>query len=110
MKRGRADDEVRDAAEREGSEVGAHQLDPLAVARTEAQGGPVQHVLRPVDTDHASQRQPFEQHRGEPSGAATGVDDGLVAPQRDPLQHREPPAVLRIAQPFVRPGIPLARH
>ena len=54
--------------------------------------------------------QELEQHFGHASGAAARVQDGLVAGELQAVDHRGPPAELRVGDPVVRRGVPVSRH
>ena len=52
-------------------------------------------------------RQPAEQHLGDPAAAAAGVEDGLVAGQCQPLDHRPAPPRLRSGHAVVAGAVPV---
>jgi hypothetical protein len=68
------------------------------------------HRRRGVHGHHVTARQPLEQQLGHPPGSASGIEHGLVAAQRKPLQDLERPFDLRRRDSVVRGGVPVAAH
>src|SRR5579872_784174 len=67
-----------------------------------------QHVLREIDSHHASVRQCIEQIGSEPPAAAASVEHALVTAQFQTPENFLSPTYLRTRQPMVGRRIPLA--
>jgi hypothetical protein len=68
------------------------------------------HRRRPVDRHDLTARQPLEQRRRHPPGAAAGIQHPLVALEIEPVEHLPAHRLERRRHPFVRVGVPVARH
>jgi hypothetical protein len=89
-------------------QVGADHLGPLAERRP----GALDHRRRGVDRHYAASWKPLEQHAGDPSAAAAGVEHGLVASQVEAIEHRAGHLDLRVGEAVVgrRVPVPDAAH
>ena len=63
-----------------------------------------------VDCHHVPAGQALEQHPRDPAGAASGVEHGLVALERQPLEHGPRPLDLRRGDTVIGRGVPVACH
>ena len=68
------------------------------------------HRRRAVDGHHLAARQPLDQRRGHPAGAAAGVEHPLVAAQVEPVEHLPPHRLQRRRHPLVGRRVPVARR
>ena len=73
------------------AEVGDDVFDPVAEPR-EPLAARLDHRRRAVERDDAAIRQALGQHLGHAAAAATGVEDPLVAVERQPVEDDRPPA------------------
>jgi hypothetical protein len=81
--------------------------DDRAVA--ERRPGVLDHRRGRIHRDQASGGQALEEQPGHPARAAAGVENGFVAPQRQPLQQLPGPLDLRLRDSIVGCGVPVAR-
>ena len=89
-------------------QVRHHELDLCRVARQALAGG-LDHRGRAVERDDPARGEPLDQALGDPARPAAGVEDRLVAPQRQPGQDVRAPAGHRVGDAIVGDGVPVAR-
>ena len=68
------------------------------------------HRRRAVDGHHLAARQPLDQRRRHPPGAAAGVEHPLVAAQLEPVEHVPPHRLQRRRHPLIRRRVPVTRR
>jgi hypothetical protein len=90
-------------------QVGDHERDPV----TEGFEPPprlIDHRRRAVERDDPAAGEPSREQLGDPSRTAPGVHDGLVARELEPVYDAGAPSDLRVGDPVVGLGVPVARH
>jgi hypothetical protein len=88
-------------------QIGVHERDPIA-ERREPSTCRLEHRGRAVQRHDPSAREPSGEELGHASRTAPSVQDGLVAVELEPIDHLRTPPVLRVGDPIVGLGIPLA--
>ena len=89
------------------TEVGDDVLDPIA-ERRQPVARRLDHRRRGVERDHPPAREAFGQQLGDPSAPAARVEDPFVAVERQAIEDDPAPARLRVGDPVVGPGVPVA--
>ena len=107
--RGRQDRVDRPVDRQRAAEVGDDVLDPVAERREPVARG-LDHRRRPVERDDATARQALGEQLGHPAAAAAGIEDALVAVERQAVEDDRAPARHRVGDPVVGPGVPVAGH
>lgn len=103
---GGGEDRVDGRVEHELREVGDAELD----LRRQLRAGLLDHGGRAVDADHAAVRQPLEQRRRHPPGAAARVEHPLVPGEDQAVEYVAPQALERGGHALVGVGVPVARR
>ena len=78
--------------------------------RAEPRARLLDHRRRAVDGDHLAAREPLEQRRRHPAGAAAGVEHALVAAQLEPVEHVATHRLERRRHALVGRGVPVTRR
>jgi hypothetical protein len=78
MERCRADYDIKPALQRQVKKIAGDKMQASSEIYRQVLARRMQHVLREIDPDDVSMWKSFQQLGGEASGAATGVEDGLM--------------------------------
>src|SRR6185436_3015885 len=91
------------------AQIGDDVLDPLPEWR-EPGTRCIDHRRRPVECDDATAGQAGGEQLSDTAAPAAGIEDALVAVEREAVQHDLAPARLRVGDAVVGPGVPVAGH
>jgi hypothetical protein len=90
--------------------LGQVGLEDGRALRVERLARVLHHRVGRVHGHHPPARQPVEQELRDVARSAAGVEHGLVAGERKPLEHPLRPLELGRRHAVIRGGVPAARH